>query len=169
MVPSSTSSTLRQKSEGQNRLSTKNSSQTPIYDSIATKPQSIQQAIVSSSNNIHSSLDIGEDSNTFQMSTLPSTKRFPQQNNFIDFQQKINGTKRLDEHRQSLEIDTAVQLSNSSISNQLFMTNGNSNSGIHLPPIKRHTTSTLTKDRNLQNNNRNHILTDSLPGPESCV
>lgn len=168
-MPSSTSSTLRKKTEGQNKLTTKTDSQTPIYDSITTKPQSIQQAIVSSSNNIHSSFEKGQDSSSFHMSTLPSTKRFPQQNNFIDFQQKINGTKRLDEHRESLEIETAVQLSNSSISNQLFMTNGNSNSGIYLPPIKRHTTSTLTKDRNLQNNNRNHILTDSLPGPESCV
>lgn len=109
-----------------------------------------------------------------------------QQNHVINFRPKPNGGTNLmaDEHRLSSGSDhfatnssDFLNLSNSSIANQLLGTSINGSTT--LPSSSRmHTTAmgggaiggaSKELNRSMHSNNRNHIITDSLPGPESCV
>lgn len=116
------------------------------------------------------------------------SKTYGQPNHVVNFRQKSNGGTNLmhDEHRLSSGSDhfatnssDFLNLSNSSIANQLLGTSINGTTT--LPSSSRmHTTTTMggiggggggskELNRSIHNNNRNHIITDSLPGPESCV
>lgn len=100
-----------------------------------------------------------------------------QQNHLLDFrQQQLNGTKFTNDYGLStsgsdLRIANntdLLNLSNSSIANQLLP-----NASVCGGSQRMHNaTGTLTNkesNRNHHSNGRNHIITDTLPGPESCV
>lgn len=112
------------------------------------------------------------------------SKAYGQQNHVVNFRQKPNGATNLmtDEHRLSSGSDhfatnssDFLNLSNSSIANQLLGTGINGSTT--LPSSSRMHTATIggiggagkELNRSMHTNNRNHIITDSLPGPESCV
>lgn len=101
-----------------------------------------------------------------------------QQNHVVEYRQKANGGKINDEYRLSSGSDVMLtnnsdylNLSNSSIANQLLPGTGNANTNNSSVPTRMYATLNSNKEmnRNQSNSNRNHIITDSLPGPESCV
>lgn len=128
-------------------------------------------------------LNSNHDSNKHHFHTMapPSTHNQVQQNHLVEFRQKTNGPKLNDEYRLSSGSDLILtnnteflNLSNSSIANQLLPggNNGGNCSNVPIVPSRMHSaTLNSSKDanRNHHNNNRSHIITDSLPGPESCV
>lgn len=101
-----------------------------------------------------------------------------QQNHLLDYRQQVNGSKFTNEFGLSmsgsdLRIANNLNLSNSSIANQL-LPNTSGGSGVarlQSATLASGTTSLSNKEsnRNHHGNNRNHIITDTLPGPESCV
>lgn len=122
-----------------------------------------------------------------QYHTTANSQQVQQQNQLIDYRQQVNVNKFGDDYRllsstsgggSDLLIannSNHLNLSNSSIANQLL---SNTNSGIGISATSTRTYSStignsnsLNKEskRNHQNSSRNHIITDSLPGPESCV
>lgn len=128
------------------------------------------------------------------LSTAPSSNNQQmQQNHLLDFRQPANGTKFNDEFGSDARIainSDLLNLSNSSIANQLLpntsngsgSSNGggtvNGNGGIGIAPTRLSSTTNANtinsstnkeSNRNHHSNNRNHIITDTLPGPESCV
>lgn len=105
-----------------------------------------------------------------------------QQNNILDFRQHVNDTKFSDEFVLSSSASDLriannselLNLSNSSIANQLLPNSsiiGIGSARIHSKPthITNNTQTNKEINRNYNPNNRNHIITDTLPGPESCV
>lgn len=183
--------------------------QPPIYDSIATKPtQSFSgtmsgtmlgnnqaKTILSSSTNPFSSYDRNtidyrqlnsnhESNYQQQFHTLSTSTANNQQNHLLDFRQQTNGSKFTDEFA-SLNINSELlNLSNSSIANQLLPNtstatgaNITGNGGIGITAMRlnstthtiNHSATNKESNRNQASNNRNHIITDTLPGPESCV
>lgn len=109
-----------------------------------------------------------------QSSTLNSTS-YPQ--NHVEMRQHRNGMCN-DEYRLSAGSDLIAHggsefnnLSNSSIANQL---SGVGTGTVVPPPVMPRGNAALTginnsKDNNRSISSRNHIITDTLPGPESCV
>lgn len=118
-----------------------------------------------------------ETNNQHNYHTLANHK--VQQNHLLDYRQQVNGSKFTNEFGLStsgsdLRIANNLNLSNSSIANQLLP---NASGGAGLARLQSATlassgtTSLSNKEsnRNHHGNNRNHIITDTLPGPESCV
>lgn len=197
VTPSSATNTLRRNTDTKSQTLTKNSHQPPIYDSITTKPlqPAIGQQLIGGGSVVgisphqtqtlrttldHRHLNSNHDANQpVQYHTM--SKTYGQQNHVVNFRQKPNGGPNLmnDEHRLSSGSDhfatngsDFLNLSNSSIANQLLGTSINGSTT--LPSSSRmHTTkmggTSKELNRNMHSNNRNHIITDSLPGPESCV
>lgn len=109
-----------------------------------------------------------------------STNHQIQQKHLLDFRQQTNATKFTNEfgsefgsdHRIATNSDL-LNLSNSSIANQLLP----NMSGGGVGTLRLNSTACTTANssinkelnRNHHTNNRNHIITDTLPGPESCV
>lgn len=116
-------------------------------------------------------------------STVSDSHPF-QSKQLLDFRHQTSGTKFNDEFGSSTRITTTatnngtdpLNLSNSSIANQL-LPNTNGGGGGGGGGVTRHnlvsssaTISSTNKELNRNHHsNRNHIITDSLPGPESCV
>lgn len=106
----------------------------------------------------------------------PITSNLQQKHLLDNFRQPTNSTKFTDEFGSDMKNannSELLNLSNSSIANQLLPnTSGGGGGGV---PMRLNTltignSSTMKEiNRNLHSNNRNHIITDSLPGPESCV
>lgn len=97
-----------------------------------------------------------------------------QQQNHVDLRQHRNGAGTNDEYRLSAGSDLMTNggpdfssLSNSSIANQLNGMTMTVTAGP--PPVMPRTNVANIKDNNRSHSSRNHIITDSLPGPESCV
>lgn len=96
------------------------------------------------------------------------TAAHPIPQNHIEYRQR-NGTKHNDEYRLSAGSDLMANqvdfnsLSNSSIANQLAAQSQTAT----MPRVNSTTIS--SKDTNRNHSSRNHIITDTLPGPESCV
>lgn len=95
-----------------------------------------------------------------------------QSKQLLDFRHQTNGTKFNDEFGSNTRIPKngtdPLNLSNSSIANQLLP---NTSGGTrHNLGSTATTISSTNKELNRnQHSNRNHIITDTLPGPESCV
>lgn len=106
--------------------------------------------------------------------TTPSIAN--QQKHMLDFRQS-NGTKYGDEFgcfsTRTANNSNLLNLSNSSIANQLLPNASGIGSGITRLNSTSLTigNSTTNKETNRNNhgNSRNQIITDTLPGPESCV
>lgn len=116
------------------------------------------------------------------LGTASSNNHHIQQNNILGLRQHVNDTKFTDKFVLSssssdLRISNnseQLNLSNSSIANQLLPNStiiGIGPTRIHSKPthIASNTQSNKEINRNYHPNNRNHIITDTLPGPESCV
>lgn len=110
-------------------------------------------------------------------SSLSSNNHQLQQKHSLDFRQQSNGTRIANEYDTDARIvnhSNHLNLSNSSIANQL-LPNMSGGSGIGTLRLNSATfttpNSSINKElnRNHHTNNRNHIITDTLPGPESCV
>lgn len=135
-------------------------------------------------------LNLNHESNYQQqfhtLSTAATTTTNNQQNHLLDFRQQTNGAKFTDEFGSLAIKSDLLNLSNSSIANQLLpnTSNGpggsiNGNVGIGITPMRlnsithtntiNHSSINKESNRNQSSNNRNHIITDTLPGPESCV
>lgn len=179
LTQSNAPNTSRRNNETKSKSFPRNYQQPPIYDSIATKPSAMQQTIVSSSSNLYSTLDHRNTSSSFASSSIhfnTMLKPFAPQNIAVEFRKKSNRGETIDEHRLSSGSDITVagncdfvNLSNHSIASRLLLPNSNGSNASKLHPAARRHMATLDRDRSIQNNNRNHIITDSLPGPESCV
>lgn len=190
---------MRRNNDTKTQTLAKNSHQPPIYDSITTKPSqsALGQQLIGGGSVVgvspqqtqtlrntldHRHLNSNHDANQpVQYHTM--SKSYGQQNHVVNFRQKPNGGTNLmnEEHRLSSGSDhfatnssDFLNLSNSSIANQLLGTN-NINGSTTLPSSSRmHTMggvggASKELNRNMHSHNRNHIITDSLPGPESCV
>lgn len=158
--------------------------QPPIYESIASKTGLDYRHLDTNLNNsVHSQLYPHE--NDLSSRSLGHNHIQP---SHIEYRQKPNGTNINSEYRLSSGSDTMpahsdfVNLSNSSIANQLLSTGGGSGGGngsssggsvgIMTATLPRGGSSvhhSNKENRNHHNSNRNHIITDTLPGPESCV
>lgn len=95
-----------------------------------------------------------------------------QSKQLLDFRQQTNGTKFNDEFGSSTRITSngsdPLNLSNSSIANQL-LPNASGGTRHNLGSTSTTISSTNKELNRNQHSNRNHIITDTLPGPESCV
>lgn len=203
VTPSSATNTLRRNNDTKSQTLAKNSHQPPIYDSITTKPlqPALGQQLIGSGSVVgvsplqtqtlrntldHRHLNSNHDANQpVQYHTM--SKTYGQQNHVVNFRQKPNGGTNLinEEHRLSSGSDhfatnntDFLNLSNSSIANQLLGTSINGSTTLPPPSSssRMHTTTmgaiggaSKELNRSMHSNNRNHIITDSLPGPESCV
>lgn len=191
ITPSSHSSTLRRNNELKNQLIHKNpqqignhhpqqqlpqqQQQPPIYESIASKPPLDYRHLDSNINNSNHS-QLYQQENDLSSRALAHNQI---QASHIDFRQKPNGTNMNKEYRLSSGSDTIpinntdfVNLSNSSIANQLLSSTNGSGVGFISSTLPRGNAShhnNKDSNRNHHNTNRNHIITDTLPGPESCV
>lgn len=97
-----------------------------------------------------------------------------QQKHLLDYRQQINGPKFTDDFDSDARIVTnsdLLNLSNSSIANQLLPnTSGGATMRLNSNTlITSNNSINKETNRNHHSNNRNHIITDTLPGPESCV
>lgn len=111
-------------------------------------------------------------------STVSESHSF-QPKQLLDFRHQTNGTKFNDEFGSCTRIINGtdpLNLSNSSIANQLLpnTSGGGGGSGGGIGGVTRHNlgSSVTSTNKELNRNhhsNRNHIITDTLPGPESCV
>lgn len=115
-------------------------------------------------------------------STVSDSHLF-QSKQLLDFRHQTNGTKFNDEFNSNTTRITnngtdPLNLSNSSIANQLLPnTSGGGGGNGSGSGATRHnlgstaaTISSTNKELNRNHHsNRNHIITDTLPGPESCV
>lgn len=158
-------------------------SQAKTILSSATNPFSTYDRNTIDYRQLNSNHEPNYQQNFHTLATAPtSNNQQMQQNHLLDFrQQQTNGTKFTDEFGADSRIainSDLLNLSNSSIANQLLPNTSSGSGGGGIAPTRLNSTvlantinsSTIPEtNRNHHSNNRNHIITDTLPGPESCV